>query len=641
MPPQRRARVQRIICAAAVLLTALVGAASANAAPQDDAHATQAQIDDAIDRGATYLLTRQELDGSWKPDEHRYVSGQTGLSLYTLLKAGIPRSHPSIQRGIGFLRAHPPRWTYGIACCILALHEADPELYRTEIEEWLEILLEAHGRGFSYPGGHEDLSLTQYGCLALRVAEKMEIGVNPKVWKALLDYGLDLQHENGAFGYRPGSPRTGSMTAAGIAVAHIARDALLAADKLGPRDERTTNAAIERGVEWLGQHMVVEHNPDPEQENKNAGHIQRWRLYYLYGLERVGGLTGRKLFGTRDWYREAADFLVRTQKESGAWTTNYGEAHPGTCFGVLVLRRATAPTSGSRPPIARAYGGDDPARPASMRATGDTPLTLWISSVGDEVRETHEWDDERGKGLRIWRVEYFDADTQEILATTGGNPEAPHGANRFAAQVRMTQPGKYRIGARLLVRPIDDVDDEEVPILAQTIEASVHAVYTPEQKAYQSEFGQSVLTKNAVKIRASSESSGRAATQAADGLTCYGWACAKEDAKPWIEFEPRRPQRGTVIAFTPMWRDADQPGHWDQPTKVQLFINGKNRGVHDVDLSGSGKAYIELEKRTTIRNMRIEIVERSSGSHEPDRGIVGFGEVEFVLRAAKKGSRRR
>ena len=90
-----------------------------------------------------------------------------------------------------------------------------------------------------------------------------------------------------------------------------------------------------------------------------------------------------------------------------------------------------------------------------------------------------------------------------------------------------------------------------------------------------------------------------------------------------------------------MWRDADQPGHWDQPTKVQLFINGKNRGVHDVDLSGSGKAYIELEKRTTIRNMRIEIVERSSGSHEPDRGIVGFGEVEFVLRAAKKGSRRR
>ena len=187
----------------------------------------------------------------------------------------------------------------------------------------------------------------------------------------------------------------------------------------------------------------------------------------------------------------------------------------------------------------------------------------------------------------------------------------------------------------------DDVDDEEVPILSQTIEASVHAVYTPEQKAYQLEFGQSVLANTPVKIRASSESSGRAAAQAADGLTCYGWACAKEDAKPWIEFEPRRPQRGTVIALTPMWRDADQPDHWDQPTKVHLYINGKNRGVHDVDLSGSGKAYIELEKRTTIRNMRLEIVERSTGSHEPDRGIVGFGEVELVLRAPKKGSRRR
>ncbi len=636
-----RACVQRIFCAtAAFVLAAFASSEGASAVAQEPAHATQAQIDDAIDRGATYLLTRQELDGSWKPDEHRYVSGQTGLSLYTLLKAGIPRSHPSIQRGIGFLRAHPPRWTYGIACCVLALHEADPELYRAEIEEWLEILLEAHGRGFSYPGLHEDLSLTQYGCLALRVAEKMEIGVNPKVWKALLDYGMDLQHENGAFTYRPGSPRSGSMTAAGIAVVHIARDALLAADKLSARGERTSAAAIDRGVEWLGQHLVMDHNPDPDQENKNAGHMQRWRLYYLYGLERVGGLTGRKLFGTRDWYQEAADFLVRTQKENGTWTTNYGEAHPGTCFGVLVLRRATAPTSGSRPPIARAYGGDDPARAASMRATGDTPLTLWISSVSDEVRETHEWDDERGKGLRLWRVEYFDADTQEILATIPGDPETPHGSDRFAAQVRMEQPGKYRIGARLLVRPIDDVDDEEVPILTQTIEADVRAIYTPEQKTYQAEFGQSAFTNTAVKIRASSENGGRAAAQAADGLTCYGWACAKEDAEPWIEFEPRRPQRGTVIALTPIWRSADEPEHWDQPTKVRLSINGKSRGIHDVDLSGSGKAYIELAKRTTIRNMRLEIVERSGGVHAPDKGIVGFAEVELVLREVKKARRR-
>ena len=67
---------------------------------------------------------------------------------------------------------------------------------------------------------------------------------------------------------------------------------------------------------------------------------------------------------------------------------------------------------------------------------------------------------ERGKGLRLWRVEYFDADTQEILATIPGDPGTPHGSDRFAAQVRMEQPGKYRIGARLLVRPIDDVDDE-------------------------------------------------------------------------------------------------------------------------------------------------------------------------------------
>lgn len=639
--PGRRC-ILRSLTALAALLASVLGAPPVSAQEaQEPAHVTQAQIDAAIDRGASYLLTRQEMDGSWLPNEHRYIAGQTGLSIYTLLKAGIPRSHPAVQRGIGFLRSHPPRWTYGIACCILALHEADPELYRPEIEEWLEVLLEAHGRGFSYPGGHEDLSLTQYGCLALRVAEDMEIAVNPKVWKSLLEFGLDLQHDYGAFSYRPGSPRTGSMTAAGIAVVHIAKEALLAAKKLSPRDQRAADAAINRGVQWLGEHMVMEHNPDPEEKNKGAGHIQRWRLYYLYGLERVGGLTGRKLFGTRDWYQEAADFLVRTQGKNGTWTTNYGEAHPGTCFGVLVLRRATAITSGSRPPMARAYGEDDPERDANLRATGDTPLTLWISSVGDGIREVHEWDDERGKGLRVWRVEYFDANTNKVLATIQGDPEKPHGAERFAAQVKMTRPGTYKIGARLLVRPIDDVDDEEVAVLTQTVDARVYAIYTPEQKQYQAQLGQNVFTTTAVKIRASSEIGGRSAAQAADGLTGYGWACTKEDAEPWIEFEPRRPQRGTAVALTPMWREIDKREHWDHPSKVRLIVNGKDRGVHDVNLSGTGKAYIEFDKRTTVRSLRVEIVERVNGTHGPDKGIVGFGEVELLMRGEKKSRKRR
>ena len=52
--------------------------------------ATQEQIDHAIDRGLDFILSRQALDGSWSADEHRYIAGQTGLCVYTLLKGGLP-----------------------------------------------------------------------------------------------------------------------------------------------------------------------------------------------------------------------------------------------------------------------------------------------------------------------------------------------------------------------------------------------------------------------------------------------------------------------------------------------------------------------------------------------------------------------
>ena len=47
------------------------------------------------------------------------------------------------------------------------------------------------------------------------------------------------------------------------------------------------------------------------------GHV--WHYYYLYGLERVGRLSARRLIGEHDWYREGAEYLVRQQQESGYW----------------------------------------------------------------------------------------------------------------------------------------------------------------------------------------------------------------------------------------------------------------------------------------------------------------------------------
>lgn len=628
----RRPRPLLVLALAAALahLCAAPAAAGPRQAPPD--RATQEEIDRAIDRGATYLMRRQELDGSWQADEHRYIAGQTGLAVYTLLKAGLPASHPAVRRGIAFIEHHPPRWTYGIACCVLALHEADPDRYRDLIEHWVELLLEAHGQGFSYPGGHEDLSLTQYGALALRVATEMGIEVHPKVWEDTLEFALRLQADSGAFSYRPGTERTGSMTSAGIAVVTITRDALAAQGKLQRKVEREAEQAIERGIAWLGEHMVVDRNPDPDQKNRDAAYMRRWRLYYLYGLERVGGLTGRKLFGDRDWYAEASTFLVRTQGGEGQWGTAYGETHPGTCFGVLVLKRATAPSSGAKAPLRRAYGDDDPARDVSLRITGDTPLTLWISSIGDAARETHEWDGERGKGLRVRRVEYFDPRSGEVLATAPGEPDGPHGGERFAAQVRMDRPGEYELAARVVVRPLDAGDDEEVALVSQTLKVRVDAVETPAMREVTEQFGDDVLRATTVDVRTSSQHGNRQGSQAVDGLMAYGWAAAQDDAVPWIEIEPRRPQRCDHVVLTPIHRAVTERRAWARPTKVRLEVNGKDRGVFDLDPDLFGKTALPLGRRTTVREVRIEVVERAKGERGGEDQVVGFAEIELQYR---------
>ena len=66
---------------------------------------------------------------------------------------------------------------------------------------------------------------------------------------------------------------------------------------------------------------------------------------YLYALERVGILSGTVDIGTHDWYREGANFILKSQKEDGSWktATGGGNAVWDTCFAILFLKRATRP----------------------------------------------------------------------------------------------------------------------------------------------------------------------------------------------------------------------------------------------------------------------------------------------------------
>jgi hypothetical protein len=93
--------------------------------------------------------------------------------------------------------------------------------------------------------------------------------------------------------------------------------------------------AIEAGVRWLAHHFTVRSNPGD----------QNWLLYYLYGLERAGRMTGSRFFGDNDWYREGARRLVDNQDvRGGSWISEH-EQDPvvGTSLGLLFISKGLAP----------------------------------------------------------------------------------------------------------------------------------------------------------------------------------------------------------------------------------------------------------------------------------------------------------
>ena len=374
------------------------------ASEADSWHGMQDRINRAIDAGVSYLLRTQELDGSWSYHVPAYRNGQTALSLYTLLKCGLPAEHPAVQRAVAYLRCGPTTKTYSAGCLLMALCALKDPSHR----EWIHELageLESWQRptgGFAYPEHGVDISNSQYAALGLWVAAHAGAEISQRTWELLARRTIQtLQEEaegayaSAGFRYHPGGAVTGSRTAAGVGILAICAEQL---DEARARRVGIPEAK-RRGLEWLARHFSANSNP---LENNNS-----WTYYYLYGVERVGALTGLAHLGGSDWYREGARHMVDVQGADGSWDTAANARQANTCFVLLFLRRATAPTSGASPRRARTWGGDDPTAEVSLRGSGDTPMAIWISSFGEGVLADCEWPGEEGRGLRIERVEYL------------------------------------------------------------------------------------------------------------------------------------------------------------------------------------------------------------------------------------------
>jgi hypothetical protein len=319
---------------------------------------THEDVERAIRDGVRFLRQSQQPNGYWGGQE-----GTTELVLLALLTAGESADDPAIARALALSRnrgytGHTA--TYATALQTMALATADPASYRDVIARnalWLErTQIRPWARGAAVraqPGvgswtygmnraGQGDNSNSQYAVLGLNAAEEAGVEVAREVWLLARRYWEVCQQFDGGWAYtlnRQGS--TASMTCAGVSSLVITGERLFRGlESLHGAEIRHCghgggDLPLARGVDWLGTHFRVD---------QNVGGTANWKLYYLYGLERAGRLTGLRYFGGHDWYREGAEELVASQdRRSGAWTRGGGGPVIDTSFALLFLAKGRAP----------------------------------------------------------------------------------------------------------------------------------------------------------------------------------------------------------------------------------------------------------------------------------------------------------
>jgi hypothetical protein len=344
-------RLVSVVLLVAVVVATLAGSA-APAPAQELPPLSAEQVQNSIRQAIAYLLNEQRANGQW--DEMiGYEGGVTALATLALLNAGVEPEHPKIQKSLDFLRGLKLDKTYTVALQTMALCAGQPRRDLPLIQEnalWLSrVQIKQGERAGSWSYGDAmggDNSNSQFAVLALHEAERAGAHVDPEVWRLAADYWKGCQEPNGSWGYQPGFPSTGSMTAAGIGAWVIcsARVAAPSARIAGETAQCCMPAVeddvLKRAVDWMGRNFSVSRNP-------GQGGAGMWHLYYLYGLERVGRLSARRFIGEHDWYREGAELLISRQDPfSHHWVGHHhaeDQPHIATSLALLFLSKGRWP----------------------------------------------------------------------------------------------------------------------------------------------------------------------------------------------------------------------------------------------------------------------------------------------------------
>ena len=611
----------------------------------------QKAVDEAIDRGVRHLLDAQLLDGTWG-DHPEYGAGHTAFTVYTLLKSGVPPDDPAIVHALAAIDALPAEHTYSVACVVLALAATLDQRHRDHIEQCIADLVEFQGGQdlFDYPVHPHgatlpaDLSNTLYAALAFRAAERAGIDVPDKVWIDMAQGTLRCLGKEQAdrsvatgrvasryagFSYRAGTNEcTGSMTTAGLSVLALAREA--AGPRFPPALQQRTIAAIQLGLGWLDQNMKWDANP-----GQNGHHY-----FWIYGVERAGTLLGLEMLAGIDWYWSGAAYLVKKQRENGAWSSGGDEGGEpiDTLLALLFLERATAPigtgTEHDRPDPRKPRTADEGERktewsagterdPLCVNARGEAQTVFWVSGLRADLKQAVTGP----KGIEVKELQIVGRcsdepdDAERVLATLPGGFVPPEALSRLECCHVFDRPGTWSVRARLSVL----VQGTQLRVIdTPAIAIVVRSVFDRRRLEYVNDPGRNLLRGLGAKLEASS-AAGRA-REAVDGLYKSAWECGQDDGAPWIRLALPRAMQADRLALAHALnrpRDAAKP----RAREVEVVLNGDVKLKLLMDADPRLKSSIELPPRTPIRTLELRVLSLHDG--KLGAAAAGFSEIEL------------
>lgn len=354
--------------------------------------------EDAFRRAVAYLKTGVAQNPN---------TGAAVLGAMALVKADQPVNSPEVQAVVAAVQKrcenekYKPEtnhyYTAGLE--MMLLESLDPEQYRAEMEKILAYILAGQRSSGAWyypdqPEGTGDTSITQYAALGMWSADRAGLTVPKEAWDRMAVWHLKTQNKDGGFGYHPDerdwiNRSLPALTLGGAANLLLARLHLFpdAERRAAERAKKAQAAArAEPAGKRFGVLEAVEIDAESEKKSKAANaryapvstdsaielsvgraaaHAATnfvlppntvWKLYYLYGMERMAALGNMESLGEHDWYAEGTKWLIENQTKDGAWISN-GGAVADTAFGILFLTRSTSKMLGRTYDVPELGGG--------------------------------------------------------------------------------------------------------------------------------------------------------------------------------------------------------------------------------------------------------------------------------------------